>query len=299
MANGQPRAFTLIELLVVIAIIAILAALLLPILANAKAEGQRTYCMNNLHQLAVGWHSYNADFAGKIVATGPIALTATGAEIAGIAATNCWCPGYVGGADVTSQSKWPEIDGTYGASPIYDRNNILAVQSGALWPYIHGLGAYTCPSDPRTIFHQPPARVYAMNSWMNAFSPGLGDSAGEYTVFHKEAQLLKPAQLWLNLEEDPGIVDDGMFVVDVGGSLGLLEVPTRNHKIGFCWNFADGHAESYKLRDKFTIEWTPESPSTPPAVDASWTSGPVPGYNPDWCIIAKYATMTPEGVTPK
>jgi prepilin-type N-terminal cleavage/methylation domain-containing protein/prepilin-type processing-associated H-X9-DG protein len=76
-ANGSPStdhwppiahrfAFTLIELLVVVAIIAVLAAILLPTLQNARERGKRTLCANNLRQLGVGLFLYADDNRGYL-----------------------------------------------------------------------------------------------------------------------------------------------------------------------------------------------------------------------------------------
>jgi prepilin-type N-terminal cleavage/methylation domain-containing protein/prepilin-type processing-associated H-X9-DG protein len=93
-SGNEKSGFTLIELLVVIAIIAILAAMLLPALANAKATARKAQCMNQMRQCGLGLQLFATDNRD----TYPPAGWATGTSSAGIQISwDSWINPYIGG----------------------------------------------------------------------------------------------------------------------------------------------------------------------------------------------------------
>ncbi len=65
--RGLSAGFTLIELLVVIAIIAILAAILFPVFAQAREAARKTSCLNNVKQMTTAWAMYLQDYDERMI----------------------------------------------------------------------------------------------------------------------------------------------------------------------------------------------------------------------------------------
>ncbi len=127
-SKRPPRAgFTLIELLVVIAIIAILASLLVPALARAKAKGKAIGCINNLKQLCLCWQMYSEDNADRLVSN---ASRDSGG----------W-----------SQGAWQGATGSWVCGNAWADNTPTNIQRGLLFPYSRSLGIYRCPADTSTV----------------------------------------------------------------------------------------------------------------------------------------------------
>jgi prepilin-type N-terminal cleavage/methylation domain-containing protein/prepilin-type processing-associated H-X9-DG protein len=229
MNPGHPirrRGFTLVELLAVIATIAILAALLLPILSKAKCRAQRMSCLNNLHQLAAGWKMYSDDNRNSLVAADPTR-------------PETWVLG-----DMTLASEAGDTD---------------LIQEGKLYPYNQNVSLYHCPTDPGVLIGSktvPTVRSYSMNAFLGYSDVSPGPIPDGYTIFFaKDSDLKRPSELWVMLDEDPRSIDDGAFFTDPTARVwfDFPVISAIRHNFSFTLSFADGHCEIWTHRDPKTF----------------------------------------------
>jgi prepilin-type N-terminal cleavage/methylation domain-containing protein/prepilin-type processing-associated H-X9-DG protein len=238
--------FTLIELLVVIAIIAILAAILLPVLDLAEEKAQSIRCANNLKQVQLGWIMYANE-------------------------NNGYFPENVSNGnddnfDCVSGNMTPPQAGCI------DWQQEVNSQYSQLAIYVPDWRVYKCPADrwcQNGLSGQPRVRTYSVSDAVgttnlmgsprdqkgigNMAEPTTGDK--QWTTFAKEIDmtLMGPANLFIWVEQDPDNLNDTVWDFYEGTKASQTDWSKLNEAIGklhggtTCgFTFGDGHVELHR-----------------------------------------------------
>jgi prepilin-type processing-associated H-X9-DG protein len=212
---------------------------------------QAMACGNNVRQLALAWELYAGDHFGLLVNNSSTADTR--------AYRQSW---------VNNIEDWATSD---------ENTNPAYVLSGKLATYVDNhLGVYKCPADQSRAQNGPRLRSISMNSLMgdpliatNRFNP-------TWTQFRKAAQIPRPADFYVFLEEHPDTINDGYFMnrwdVIKWGNL-----PASYHQGAANMSWADGHLERHR--------WIPDTIRPPVKGGANGANGgfvPSPGTDYLW-----------------
>jgi prepilin-type N-terminal cleavage/methylation domain-containing protein/prepilin-type processing-associated H-X9-DG protein len=202
--------FTLIELLTVIAIIAILAAILFPVFAKARAKANQTSCLSNVKQLTLGFSMYAQDYDQAL----PLVWSADGGD------------NQLGG--------WMYYSVFGGLTA-----GNFDPSKGSLFPYVKNAQIYVCPEDDTNV-----GDSYALNGLLTPGGVGVSVGSGLHCGM-RITRVVRPANTLLLLEENSnssGTTDDGYFFVG-------NDVCNYPHLDSTNVSFVDGHAKSVRVSD--------------------------------------------------
>lgn len=244
-------AFTLVELLVVIALIAVLAAMLLPVLSRAQARAQGFQSVSNTRQLTLAWFLYSDDNNGRL----PYNLGGGNGPRSAAMKTNAnW---------VNNNLTW-ELDA--------DNTNTAGLTEASLSPYLNKVAqVYRCPADKVLSQVQREAgwshrvRSYSMNAMVGdageISSTGKNQNNPSYTQFFRITDIPRPADIFIFVEEHPDSINDGYFLNKFYVTH-WIDLPASEHNSAAPFAFADGHALMHPWQNKSTLQ-----PQRPDAVE--------------------------------
>lgn len=237
----QLRAFTLVELLVVIAVIAILAALLLPVLDKAKQRSQTAACLNNMKQLQLCYRMYVDDNDDYLPPNEAI----------------------------------PDMDVSWVLGNAQTDVTTTNIQNGLIYRYNQQVKSYACPANPLMISDGtggsvPQTRTCSVDFALGGYAPpayAAGGPARGGGTFNGITTLAKFSQIQTSsagvaqkivfVDEAQNGVDDGSFGVypQSTGNNTWWNIPGCRHdgKRACTFSFADGHAEVWRWHGSAVI----------------------------------------------
>jgi prepilin-type processing-associated H-X9-DG protein/prepilin-type N-terminal cleavage/methylation domain-containing protein len=264
--RGESAGFTLAELIAVVALMGLFAAMLLPALAETRADSKSFVCRNNLKRLMLAWSMYATQNNENLLRA------------------NSW----VGNSF---------LDWTTSAA---NTNTVLLLDpsQSTIATCVKAADLFKCPADTYLIpaTSNPRTRSYSLS----AAAGGVGLTPGSNPQYPlgrtystvgavKLSQLNTPGpqNTVLFLDEHPDSINDGSFAFNAGyapAQYSWRDLPASYHDGACNLSFADGHVEKHLWQDSRTVLpvlrttrwWSLGVLSIPQSVDYAWMNDRVP-----------------------
>lgn len=231
------KGFTLVELLVVIAIIALLLAVIIPVLGTAREQGRSVVCQTNMKELGLSWLMYAQNNNNNNQLCGAFTYNDN---------YNKW--GHIW------DWVWAPWRADYNtAVPINGKCTIAqrkeGIKRGALYKYNFNYDLYRCPTDltGHLVSYSVPDCLGGMEvEWNGALA--------KWNVLTKLIQIKEPAKKYVFLEEnDTRTYNTDSWEIDLSG-VSWKDPIVVWHRGTSNLAFADGHSEKIRWNDE-TKKW--------------------------------------------